>query len=311
MPRFMMSFIYRLPVFFSALALVSGLAFFSGNALAAATAAEPPFKVIWKSGGITVTAIQDLPGTMAATLFKGPASDAERGKYFTNGVSEAGYNVFLMQMDGQNILFDTGNGAIRETPGNLVPILAGLGVKAEDINLILLTHLHRDHIGGLMDGNSKAFPNARLMISKPELEYWLGLAGKDPANANGALVKAVVAAYGSSVLPPFALDTVVLPGVTALDAAGHTPGHTVFQVEAEGRKLLIIGDLIHGTPLQFALPDECATFDVDIPMAIESRKRILALAEKENMHIAGMHLPFSGDGTVEKDGLGYTLKTGK
>ena len=277
----------------------------TGSAFAAG--ANPPSKEIWKAGDITVTAIQDLPGAMSVDIFKGPASDAERRKYFTDGKAEAGFNVFLMRAGGKTVLFDSGNGTTMQTPGNLLRILADLGVSPESVDIVLLTHLHMDHIGGLMQGESRAFPKAKLMVAGPEIDYWLALAKKDPANRNAVQVKAIAAAYGGDLLPPFAFGAEVLPGVTALDAAGHTPGHTVFQVEADGKKLLIIGDLIHSAPLQFALPDECAVYDIDIPAAVASRKRILALATDADTRIAGMHLPFSGDGVVKKDGPAFAL----
>ncbi|MDR2745797.1 MAG: MBL fold metallo-hydrolase [Desulfovibrio sp.] len=293
-----------------------------------ADTARTPAREIWKAGDMSITAIQDLPGEMEVSLFRGPASAAVREKYFNKGKSEAGYNVFLLRVGGKIALFDAGNGTVRETPGKLPEILAGLGVKPEDVDFVLLTHLHRDHVGGLLKGENRAFPKARLMVSKPEIAYWTALAEKDPGNRNAALVKTVVKAYGPDVLPPFAFGDILLPGVTALDASGHTPGHTAFQVEAEGaaagilypadtpghekpqigtggKGLLIIGDLIHAASLQFALPDECAVYDVDPPKAILARKRILNLAEQKGIPVAGMHLPFPGWGRVAREGRGW------
>ena len=273
-----------------------------------AAAADPPFRDIWKAGDVTITAIQDMPGAMAADIFKGPASEEEKGKYFTDGKAEAGYNVFLMRAGGKTVLFDAGNGGIQQTPGRLTDILSSLGVTPEAVDLVLLTHLHMDHIGGLVKGTERAFPRAKIAIAKPELLFWTQLAEKNASHANAALVKTMAAAYGDDILPPFSFGDSVLPGVTALNAVGHTPGHTVFQVDAGGKSTLIVGDLIHGTPLQFALPDECAVYDMDMPTAVESRKRILSLAAEKNMPIAGMHLPFAGNGTVKKDGPGYSLE---
>jgi glyoxylase-like metal-dependent hydrolase (beta-lactamase superfamily II) len=261
---------------------------------------------------MSITAIQDLPGEMEVSIFRGPASATTREKYFNKGKSEAGFNVFLLRQGGKITLFDTGNGTLRQSPGKLPEILAGLGVKPDDVDFVLLTHLHLDHIGGLLKGKNRAFPKAKLLMSKPEITYWSSLAEKEPANRNAAFVKAVVNAYGADVLPPFAFGDVPLPGVTALDASGHTPGHTAFQVETaasatgtERKSLLIVGDLIHGTPLQFALPDECAVYDVDPPKAVLARKRILNLAEQKGIPIAGMHLPFPGGGKVERDGAAW------
>jgi glyoxylase-like metal-dependent hydrolase (beta-lactamase superfamily II) len=278
------------------------LLLFPGSALAATP--EPPLQDIWKVGDTTVTIIQDLPGAMSVELFSGPASEQERQKYFTDGKAEAGFNVFLLRAGGKNVLFDTGNGTMRQTPGRLWDLLAGLGVAPEAVDFVLLTHMHGDHIGGLMKGAERAFPKAKIMVAKPELEFWLGQAGKDSGNANAAMVKTISGAYGDDI-QLFVYGDTLLPGVTALNAEGHTPGHTVFQVDADGKTLLIIGDLLHSAPLQFALPDECAKFDMDVPKAIADRKRILDLAAEKNWPIAGMHLPFPGYGMVVKEGQGY------
>ena len=160
--------------------------------------------------------------------------------------------------------------------------------------------------GGLVKDGKRAFPKAKIMVTKPELEFWLDRAEKDSSNANAALVKTIAGAYGGDI-QFFAYGDTVLPGVTALNAAGHTPGHTVFQLEADGKSLLLIGDLIHSAPLQFALPDECARFDMNVPLAVADRKRFLELAAGKNIPVAGVHLPFPGIGMVEKEGKGYRL----
>jgi len=277
---------------------------FSGRALA--TTPEPPVRDIWQAGDMTVTIIQDLPGTMSIDLFSGPASEQERQKYFTDGKAEAGFNVFLLRAGGKNVLFDTGLGTMRETPGRLWGLLPRFGVELEAVDLVLLTHMHGDHIAGLIKDGARAFPKAKVMVTKPELDFWLAQAEKDSNNANAALVKTIAGAYGGD-MQFFAYGDAVLPGVTALNSEGHTPGHTVFQLEADGKNLLIIGDLIHSAPLQFALPDECARFDMNVPLAIADRKRFLELAAEKNMPVAGMHLPFPGIGTVVKEGKGYRL----
>jgi len=265
-------------------------------------AKEATVRDIWQAGDLVVTAIQDRPGQMSMSIFSGPASDEERAKYFTDGSTEAGTNVFLLRTGDYVTLFDTGVGA------KLIEALDSLGIKTEDVNTVLITHMHGDHIGGLLHDDTRTFSNAKVFVSKPELESWLALAEKDSANAGAAKVKSVVAAYGDD-LQTFAFGDSPIEAVTAIDAVGHTPGHTVYQLTADNKSLLIVGDLIHAASLQFALPDECASFDMDRPQAIQARKRIFDLAAHNDLPIAGMHFPFGKViGKVTKDSEGWKFE---
>jgi len=270
-----------------------------------------PNRVIWRAGDMTVTIVQDLPGEMPASIFSGTASEQIKLKYFTNGKSEAGINAFLLQVGGKIVLFDSGTGTSFQSPGKLAELLKTVGIKPEDVDYVLLTHLHLDHIGGLLQKEKRTFPNAKLMVSKIELESWIAIAENNPSNADevttasAALVKSMVTAYGADI-QPFVFGNTLLPGVTALDASGHTPGHTAFQLKADGKNLLIVGDLIHSMPLQFALPDECASYDMNPTQAVLSRKRIFTLAAKDGMHLTGAHFPFANAvGMVSPDGKGW------
>ena len=95
-----------------------------------------------------------------------------------------------------------------------------------------------------------------------------------------------------------------LVSVTPLNATGHTPGHTVFLIESEGQKLMVVGDLLHAAALQFPVPEACARFDMDPPEAVKARRRILDMAAEENIPIAGMHFPAPGIGFVKKNAAG-------
>ncbi len=273
-----------------------------------ASAQETPSREIWKAGDMAVTVIQDLPGEMQASNFSGPASEKERLKYFTNGKAEAGVNAFLLRAGDKTVLFDAGAGAAGWAPAKLPETLARLGVKPEDIDFVLLTHMHWDHIGGLVQDGKRVFPKAKVLVSKAEFDSWMALAEKDASDKSAALTKAVAAAYGTDI-QYIAFGDSLLPGVTALDISGHTPGHTAFQLTADGKNLLLVGDLIHSMPLQFALPDECAAFDMDPPKAVAARKRIFELAAKNGMQIAGVHFPLANAvGTVKKDGKGWKFE---
>jgi glutathione peroxidase len=184
--------------------------------------------------------------------------------------------------------------------------LTDLGVKPENVKLILLTHMHGDHIGGFLQGDARRFPNARVICAKPEYEHWLS--GDGNQRTPQRRIKAV---YGQDFTPfNFGDEVFTNPSVKvkALDAAGHTPGHAAFLIEpteAQGEKLLIIGDLLHAAALQFPVPEACARFDMDHEKAVASRKRILNFAAQEKIPVAGMHLPSPSVGSVETDGGGF------
>lgn len=278
---------------------------FSG--LFASTALAKDHVPIWSAGNIQVFAIHDRPGGMQAELFSGPAGKEERERYFEDGKAPSSINVFLIRLAGKNILVDAGFGTVAPGTSALLPALNSLGLAPESIDVVVLTHMHMDHVGGLLMHKKKAFPNASVMVAKAELDYWLELAEKSPDNPNAQLVKTVTEVYGARVLPPFAFDTEILPGVTVLDASGHTPGHTVLRLEAEDKKLLIIGDLIHAAALQFPLPEECARYDIDPRAAAATRIKFLNMAAENAIPVAGMHIPFPGYGNVKKQEKGFAF----
>jgi len=248
-----------------------------------------------------VAHINEAPDrTMNAGLFASAAPEAVK-KYMPNGSAPASMSSFILFAGEDTILFDTGNNSEIWSQK-----LTGFGVKPENVKLILLTHMHGDHIGGLLQGDARRFPNAKLLCSKPEYDAG-ALRERQPQGVQFGRIKA---AYGQD-FATFNFDDEVFANasvkVKALDAVGHTPGHAVFLIEppdAQGAKLLIIGDLLHAAALQFPVPEACASFDADKDKAVASRKRILDFAAQEKIPVAGMHLPSPSTGTVKKDDKG-------
>lgn len=263
-----------------------------------------PASVIWHSGGMIVHILEDRPGSMDIALFSGPASEAERAAFFTDGKSPAAISAFLIRKDGKNILVDAGFGDAVPGVSALTGQLASLEITPDKVDVVLLTHMHSDHVGGLLREGKRVFPKASVLVCDQELAYWLSLEQPCDNSANAALVRRVKAAYGDD-LRVFAFGADLLPGIEALDASGHTPGHTVLRLKGDGKDLLILGDLIHAAALQFPLPDECAVYDMDREKATTARKAILDMAASEKTPVAGMHLPYPGAGLVQKEGQGY------
>ena len=242
-------------------------------------------KTVKLSNGASVTWIQDNESEKLnpISLFGDVSDSLVESLNMPEGIP-ASVSTFLLQVDGKNILFDAGLGAFG---GKMLSRLAALGINADNIDIVYLTHFHVDHIAGLVEKDAagidtKAFKNASIYAGKVEYDAWMEHIPKND------LQKMVMELYRDS-LHLFAFGD--LPhGVLAIDAIGHTPGHTAFQVS----NLLIIGDLMHGYALQKDHPEINSNYDMDKEKSIESRKRIMQYAKDNNLLMAGMHLPPPG-----------------
>ena len=213
-------------------------------------------------------------------------------------------NVFLVRWSGKNILIDAGYGR------NLFDNLTSLGVSAEQIDAVLITHCHGDHIGGLLQDGKASFPNATLYLSQPEHDYWTSDEAMNKAAENRRSgfqnVRDMVAVYKNR-LHLFTSNEIdgeanmLFPSIQAVAAYGHTPGHTAFIVGSDGQQMLIWGDLTHAMPVQMKYPQLAVTYDVDPEQAIAARMKILEYVAKNTIPIAGMHIALPGMGYVTKD----------
>ncbi|OWV14118.1 MBL fold metallo-hydrolase [Fibrobacter sp. UWB5] len=243
-------------------------------------------KTIKLANGASVTWIQDNQGEKLnpRSLFSDASDSLFASLNLPDGIP-ASVSVFLLQVDGKNILFDAGLGAFG---GQMLDRLAALDVTPDKIDLIYLTHFHVDHIAGMIAKDSagkdvKVFNNATVYAGKVEYDAWMNDIPKND------LQKVVMGMYKDK-LHLFAFGDSLPHGVLALDAVGHTPGHTAFQIS----NLLVIGDLMHGYALQKDHPEINSNYDMDKEKSIESRKRIMQYARDNKLTMAGMHLPPPG-----------------
>jgi glyoxylase-like metal-dependent hydrolase (beta-lactamase superfamily II) len=227
------------------------------------------------------------------------ADRAVLDRYIPAGGFNHTANAILIKAPGQNILVDTGTGA----GGIIIEKIKKLGVQPANVNAVLITHLHGDHFGSLQSNGAAAFPNAKIYLSAREHEHF----SKTSPN-QGAI--AALAPYGSNVITfaPGALGQTlneILPGISPIAAYGHTPGHTIFQIESQGSKFLVIGDLLHVALVQFPVPGISATYDMDQSASAAMRRQVLDYAARNRIPVGGMHIVYPGIGNVTVDGNGF------
>jgi glyoxylase-like metal-dependent hydrolase (beta-lactamase superfamily II) len=220
-------------------------------------------------------------------------------------------NAYLVNTGEHLVLIDAGAGSLfGGNLGHILPNMAASGYTSEQVDLVLLTHMHGDHIGGLIDENDKpVFPKATIRAALAEGNYWLSreVAAAAPQERQHAFetAQAVAAAYqAKNKWQPFAEGTEIVTGIKAVKAIGHTPGHSGFAVESEGQQLMIWGDIIHAHAVQVLRPEVSIAFDVDQQQAVTTRKALLAQVAANGRLVAGMHLPFPGLGHLRAEGEG-------
>ena len=224
------------------------------------------------------------------------------------------FNAFLVVNAGRRVLMDTGfadNGGA--TTGRLLANLAAAGFKPEDIDTVLITHYHGDHIQGLRrkDG-SLVYPNAQVMVPEPEHAFWMDDAtmnARPEAQRGGFMVaRRVFAQMPADKLVRFAPGSEVAPGIRSVAAHGHTPGHTLFELQSAGQSFVYVGDLTNVPALFARNPDWAVTFDMDAEAARESRREVFQRIVANNAMVGGYHFPFPAFGRLAAQGNGYAFQ---
>jgi glyoxylase-like metal-dependent hydrolase (beta-lactamase superfamily II) len=272
-------------------------------------------------GDIDVTVLSD--GVRRGKLMASPSRSASL-EQFQDALSadnlprdEIGsvFHPLAIRTGGRLILIDTGNGprSAQAGTGQMLANFAAAGFDPKQVDMVIISHFHGDHIGGLvtLDG-APAFPNAEIKVPLDEWNYWLDYVNMNKAAEGSNLRNAhnnarrVFGAIPGKNLSKFEDGKEVAPGITAMATPGHTPGHTSFVLASGTDKMLIQADVTSGVALVFVRhPEWFGGGDMDGPMAVATRRKLYGMLAAEKMRMTGYHLPFPAMGRIERSGDGY------
>ena len=276
----------------------------------------------YKVGDFEVTQIADgartfpMPDTFVINQKKEDALAAAEAAYMPKGQVTIPFNPMVLNTGSKLVVIDTGNGlgAFEQSKGVVGQMNANMtaaGIDPKAVDIVLISHFHGDHMNGLKraDG-SLVYPNAEIKVPAVEWAFWADEANAGKANGfnkpNFPNVKKAFDGLADKVTK-FEWDKEVAPGITAIGAPGHTPGHTAFAVQSGSGKLLVQSDVTNIPALFVRNPDWHVAFDNDPAMAQATRHKFYDMAAAEKVPVAGYHFSFPSVGHVEKDGKGYRL----
>jgi glyoxylase-like metal-dependent hydrolase (beta-lactamase superfamily II) len=265
-------------------------------------------------GGLEVTALHDGQIQLDAKLLKGASpQDVQRllARMFRGNPTSTAVNAYLVNLGSRLVLVDAGAGRLfGPALGQVLANLKAAGHQPEQVDDVLITHLHGDHVGGLLTAEGlPAFPRATLHVARTEADFWLSAerTAQAPAGLQPffKMAQDSVRPYADAGrLKTFAPGAQVLPGVTAVALPGHTPGHSGYRFSSGAHSLLVWGDVVHNAAVQMARPQVAIEFDVDSAQAVATRREALRQTAASRQLVAGMHLPFPGLGHVRAEGRG-------
>jgi glyoxylase-like metal-dependent hydrolase (beta-lactamase superfamily II) len=296
----------------------------SSHAAVPPAGAQAPGFYRYKVGSFECTSINDgarsfpMPDTFVTNVPKAEALAAADAAYMPSGMVTVPFNPQLINTGGKLVLIDSGNGIATFEPtkgavGRTLQNLAAAGVDAKTIDVVLMSHLHPDHTNGIRaaDG-SMAFPNAEIMVPAKDWEFWMSEENAAKAQSNEMMknyfanVKKIYAGIESKVTK-YDWGKEIIPGITSIEAPGHTPGHTAFAIASGNSKILLQSDVTNIPEFFLRNPDWHVAYDVDPELAQTTRHKFYDMASAEKALVVGFHFTFPSMGHVEKDGDKYRL----
>ncbi|MEO0343652.1 MAG: MBL fold metallo-hydrolase [Pseudomonadota bacterium] len=286
----------------SAATATSSAAFASAPMLGASTAIHSRFVL----GDFEVTTlaagfgVRDEPqGTFAMNVEPAEFAAINEENFLSSEKFGIGFAPTLVNTGSELVLFDAGLGG--ETGPSILPALTAAGYTADQVDVVILTHMHPDHIGGLMNGGAPTFPNARYVAGQIEYDFWSAM---DAGNRVGDMVTSLVTPMVEK-MRFVAPGDAPLSGITAMDQFGHTPGHMGYMIESNGQSVYLAADLANHYVWSLAHPDWEVRFDADKAAAATARRRVLGMLAADKIPMIGYHMPFPAVGYVATRGDGF------
>jgi glyoxylase-like metal-dependent hydrolase (beta-lactamase superfamily II) len=292
---------------------------FAARAAAPAAGKQTAGFYRYKVGDFEVTSINDgartfpMPDGFVKNVGKDEALAAAEAAYMPKGQITVPFNPQIINTDSKLVLIDAGYGpGIAPSVGLLPAGMAAAGIDPKAIDIVVLSHLHPDHINGIKTADGAvAFPNAEVKV--PNLDWAFWMSDENMSKASEGMMKGYfqntrkILSDLAGKVTKYDWGKEVAPGITAIDAHGHTPGHSAFAVASGSARILVQSDVTNIPELFLRHPDWHVAFDVDPVVAAQTRHKIYDMAAAERMTVVGFHFQFPSIGHVEKDGAGYRL----
>ncbi len=298
--------------------LAAAVAAVATGAAAPVVSGQAPSFFRYRVGELQVTAIHDGLAYRSLDGFVLNADQADVKQALADAFMVTDrfpitFTTLVINTGSKLVLIDTGNGDLAPpTAGRWMANFRAAGFEPSQVDTVVFSHFHTDHVNGyrLRDG-STPFPQAQVMVPEPEWAFWMS--DRERTRASGAYLTGNFDNI-RRVFDPIRNDVTmyrwgqeILPGITAVQADGHTPGHTAFAVVSGGGRLLVMSDVTNNTAVFARHPDWSAFFDYDAAQARATRHRMLDLAATERMQVCFYHAPFPATGHIVREGEGYAL----